>query len=231
MDSGLENIRKKCVELDHELNTFFQSLKEIKEIRDYVSVLPDRLKENEAEIERQKTRIENMLSSTSDLLIAFEEQAKGLFFDLEKKTDTLTGNVKTNISELKNIFFESHSAGLQIEQKEKFGQIVKAYEQIQASFEGIKNTIALHERSITALQNNYAEILKIFEKSDLSFDEITKSLSDLQKRPYNAELRIKAVEDKLMKIFFTKLERQKNVILAILFMLIAGLIFLIFYSR
>jgi chromosome segregation ATPase len=226
----LENIRRKCVELDGELNTFLHSIREIRSIRDSVAEIPDKLKEQEAEIEHQKVKIENMLSSTSNLLITFEEQAKGLFFDLEKKTDTLAGNVKTSISELRNIF-ELNRVRLQEEQKEKLEQIIKAYDQIQISFESVKNTITLHEQSITALQNNYAEILKIFEKSEKSFHEIKKSLSDLQKRPYEADLRMKAVEDKLRKIFFTKLDRQKNVVLAMLFVMISCIIFLFFYLR
>jgi chromosome segregation ATPase len=218
------------VDLDGELSAFLHSIQEIKSIRDSVGQLPDKLKENEAEIERQKVKIENMLSSTSNLLITFEEQAKGLFFDLEKKTDKLVVDVKTSTSELRDIF-ESNSARLREEQKEKLEKVVTAYEQTALSIESVKNKITLHEQSITALQNNYAELMKIFERSELSFRVVTKSLSDLQNKPYDAELKVKAIEDKLKNMFLTKLERQRNVILAMLFILTAGIIFLVFYLR
>ncbi len=226
----LENFRKKCVALDNELNSFYHSIQEIKSLRDTVAELPDRLKENEEEIEHQKARMENMLSSTSHLLITFEEQAKGLFFDLEKKTDKLIADVKTSVSELRNVF-ESNNSRLQEEQKNKLEKVATAYEQTALSFESVKNKITLHEQSIAALQNNYAELLKILERSELSFKEIRKSLSDIQRKPYDAELRVKAVEDKLRNMFMTKLERQRNVIMAMVFILVAGIVFLVFYLR
>lgn len=226
----LENFRKKCVALDNELNSFYHSIQEIKSLRDTVAELPDRLKDNEEEIEHQKARMENMLSSTSHLLITFEEQAKGLFFDLEKKTDKLIADVKTSVSELRNVF-ESNNSRLQEEQKNKLEKVATAYEQTALSFESVKNKITLHEQSIAALQNNYAELLKILERSELSFKEIRKSLSDIQRKPYDAELRVKAVEDKLRNMFMTKLERQRNVIMAMVFILVAGIVFLVFYLR
>jgi len=226
----LENVRKKCEALDSELNSFFQSIKEIRSVRDSFAGMPDRLKQNEVEIEHQKREMENMLSSTRNLLMSFEEQAKGLFFDLEKKTDAFAGNVKTNISELGNVF-ETSSTRFIEEQKDRLGQIINAYEQIQMSFEGIKNTITLHDQSITALQNDYAKVLKTFEKSDLSFSEIKKSLSYLQNRPYDAENRIKGMEKKLHDQFFSKLERQKYVILTMLAVMIAAVVLYIFYPR
>jgi len=226
----LENFRKKCVALDSELNSFYHSIQEIKSIRDTVAELPDRLKDNEEEIEHQKERMENMLSSTSHFLITFEEQAKGLFFDLEKKTDKLIADVKTSVSELRNVF-ESNNARLQEEQKNKLEKVATAYEQTALSFESVKNKITLHEQSIAALQNNYSELLKILERSELSFKEIRKSLSDIQRKPYDAELRMKAVEDKLRNMFLTKLERQRNVIMAMVFILVAGIVFLVFYLR
>ncbi|MBI5741054.1 MAG: hypothetical protein HZA16_10060 [Nitrospirae bacterium] len=224
----LENVRKKCETLDNELNSFFESIKEIRSVRDSVAGLPDRLKQNEAELEQQKMEMDNMLSSTRNLLISFEEQAKGLFFDLEKKTDALAGNVTTSISELGNVF-ETGSGRLIEEQKERLGQIIKAYDQIQMTFEGMKHTITLHDQSIAALQNNYAEALKILEKSDLSFRDIRKSLSDLQKRPSEMENRIKGMESRLREQFFSRLERQKYVILAMLAVMIAAVVLFLLY--
>lgn len=232
MDSNLqelESVRKKCEALDNELNTFFQSLKEIKSLKESVSEIPDKLKQNEEDIENQKREIENMLSSTSNLLITFEEQAKGLFFDLEKKTDNLAGNVKISISELKNIF-ESNKVRFQEEQKEKLRQILEAYEEIRTSFENMNNSIIQHEQSISSLQNNYAEIIKIFDRSELSFREIKRSLADLQKKPHDAENRMRAMENRLQELFFTKLERQKYIILTILSLIITSIIIYVFYN-
>jgi len=226
----LENVRKKCAELDSELSTFFKSLKEIKDIRDSVSELPEKLKQTETEMENQKKEIENLMSSTSNLLITFEEQAKGLFFDLEKKTENLAGEVKTSISDLKNIF-ELNNTRVNSEQKEKLQQIAGAYEQIRSSFEDMGKMVDSHEQSINALKDNHAGILKMFEKVEPALKEIQHSVTELQKRPDEIENKLKAMEAQLREAFFTKLERQKHIILAMLIVLLASIVFFIFYPR
>ncbi len=226
----LEGVRKKCVELDHELNTFFQALKEIKEIRDTVGYLPDKLRQNEEDIEHQKVEIEALMSSVSNLLIAFEEQSKGLFFDMEKKTELLVSNTKSSISELKNVF-ESNSEKLHEQQKERLEQVTTIYEQIQKSFGGIKDIINSHEQSIDMLKSNYMEILKMTERVEASFHELQKYISVLQKRPYDIQGRVNAMEERLRAEFFTKLERQKKVIWAILAVLVISIIVFMFYPE
>lgn len=226
----LEDVRKKCVELDHELNTFFQALKEIKEIRDVVGNLPDKLRQNEEEMEHQKVEIEALMSSVSNLLIAFEEQSKGLFFDMEKKTELLVSNTKSSISELKNVF-ELNSEKLHEAQKERLEQVTTIYEQIQNSFGGIKDIINSHEQSIDMLKSNYMEILKMTERVEASFHELQKYISVLQKRPYDIQGRVNAMEERLRAEFFAKLESQKKVILAMLAVLVISVIVFIFYPE
>ncbi|MBI5057910.1 MAG: hypothetical protein HZB61_14960 [Nitrospirae bacterium] len=226
----LENVRKKCEELDSELSTFFKSLKEIRDIRDSVSELPEKLKQTETEMENQKKEIENLMSSTSNLLITFEEQAKGLFFDLEKKTENLAGEVKTSISDLKNIF-ELNNTRVNNEQKEKLQQIAGAYEHIRSSFEDMGKVVDSHGQSLNALKDNHAGILQMFEKVEPALKEIQRSVTELQKRPDEVENKLKAMENQLREIFFTKLEKQKHIILAMLVALLASIIFFIFYPR
>ena len=96
--------------------------------------------------------------------ITFEEQAKGFFYELEKKTENLTGDVKSNISELKNIF-EINSLKLNNEQKEKIEQITLTYEQIKIFFKNIKSVIDSHEQSINTLNDNYAKALDMIQRS------------------------------------------------------------------
>ncbi|MBI5099269.1 MAG: hypothetical protein HZB30_08525 [Nitrospirae bacterium] len=224
----LEDVRKKCVEFDGELDTFYQSLREIKEIRDSVRDLPEKLKQNEEEIEKHKREIECMMTSAGDLLINFEEQAKGLFYDLEKKTENLAGDVRSNISELKNIF-EIDSQKLHNEQKERIEQITLTYEQIKIFFKNIKSVIDSHEQSINTLNDNYANSLEMIQRSEQSFKEIQKTVSELIKRPDEPDNRIKAVEAQLKELFFTKLERQKNIILWMLAAVIISVVFIVFY--
>ncbi len=226
----LEEVRKKCVEFDGELNTFYQSLKEIKEIRDSVRDLPKKLKQNEEEIENQKREIELMMTSASDLMINFEEQAKGFFYDLEKKTENLTGDVKSNISELKNIF-EINSLKLNNEQKERIEQITLEYEQIKIFFENIKSVIDSHEQSINTLNDNYANALEVIQRSEQSFKEIQKIVSELIKRPNEPDSRIKAVEAELKELFFARLEKQKNIIMWMLAAFTISIIFIFFYVK
>ncbi|RJQ47196.1 MAG: hypothetical protein C4538_05545 [Nitrospiraceae bacterium] len=223
-----DSVRKKCEELDNELDVFFQSIKELKSIRDSMAEMPDRLKQNETDIVSKKREIEDMLSSTSNLLISFEEQAKGLFFDLEKKTDALTGNVKTSISDLRKLF-ESNSARLHQEHREKLDEIARTYEQVLSSHESLKKMISAHEQTIAVLQDNDSHIMKLTEKHEQFFREIRQSLTELHKRPLDADSKIKALETKLRESFFVNLDRQKKTILTMMAVLIAGIIFVIFY--
>jgi chromosome segregation ATPase len=224
----LEDVRKKCIELDSELDTFFQSLKEISEIRDSVRYLPEKLRQNEEEIENRKREIESMMSSTSDLLINFEEQAKGLFYDLEKKTENLAGDVKSDLSELKNIY-ELNSLKLHNEQKESIEQITAAYEQIKEFFNNIKSVIDHHEQSINTLNDNYTGISKMIRSSEMSIREIRITITELIKRPSEPDNRIKAVEAQLKELFFTKLEKQKNIIMWMLAAFTISIIFIVFH--
>jgi len=224
----LEDVRKKFEVLESELNAFFQSVKEIKEIRDSIGDLPDIIRQNKEDIENQKKDIEGLMTSTSNLLITFDEQAKGLFFDLERKTENLAGNVKASISELKNVF-ELNSSKLQNEQKDRIEQITGAYEKIKSFFGDIKSLVDSHEQSIIILNDNYAGILKMIQRSEQSLKEIKYNISVLQKKPYEAEDKVKAVEERLKALFFTKLERQKKVIMAILITFIISIIFIVSY--
>ena len=224
----LEEVRKKCAEFDGELDTFYQSLKEIKEIRDSVRGLPEKLKQNEEEIEKQKREIELLMTSTSDLLINFEEQAKGVFYDLEKKTENLAGDAKSNISELKSIF-EINSLKLNNEQKERIEQIALEYEQIKIFFKNIKSVIDSHEQSINTLNDNYTNALEMVQRSEQSFKEIQKTVSELIKRPYEPDNRIKAVEAQLKELFFTGLEKQKNIIMWMMAAVAISIIFIFVY--
>ncbi|MBI5408667.1 MAG: hypothetical protein HZA14_04815 [Nitrospirae bacterium] len=226
----LENVRKRCEALDHELNTFFQSIKEMKEIRDSVSMLPDKLKQSEEELENQKKEIERLMSFTGNLLITFEEQAKGLFFDLEKKTETLAGDVRSGISDLKNVF-EMNSMRLSDEQKEKLEQIAKAFDHMKTYYEEMKKALESHEQAINSLKNSHVELLKMFESVEPSLKNIHKTISDLQRRPSDVENKLRAVEEQLRELFFKKLERQKHVILAMLIVLLVSVIFFVFYPK
>ncbi len=95
-----KNLGRNFEDFDNELNTFFQSLKEIKEIRETVAALPDNLKKGEIEIGHQKKELEQLIFNTNNLLRSFEEKTKGLFYDLEQKVETIVNDVKSNISQL-----------------------------------------------------------------------------------------------------------------------------------
>jgi chromosome segregation ATPase len=224
----LEDVRKKFEVLDNELNAFFQSVKEIKEIRDSIGNLPDIIRQNGEAIEIQKKEIEDLRTSINNLLITFDEQAKGLFYDLERKTENLEGNVKASISELKDVF-ESNSSKLQNEQKDRIEQIAGAYEKIKSFFEQIKSIVDSHEQSINILNDNYASIQKLIQRAELSLKEIRYNISALQKRPHEVEDKVKAVEERLKAEFFTKLDKQKKVIMSMLIAFIISIISIVVY--
>lgn len=224
----IEEVRKKCVELDSELDTFFKSLKEIKEIRDLVGALPDKLRQDQDEIESRKTEVEHLKSSVSSLLITFEEQAKGLLFDLQKKTEDLAGDVRSSMSEFKNVF-ESSASSLNNAQRERLEQITGAYQDIRKFFENIKSVIDSHKHSIITLNDNYANLLMMLERTELSIKGIQNNIFSLQKRPNEADAKIKVMEERLKEQFFTKLEQQKSIILWMLTAFIISVIFIVFY--
>jgi chromosome segregation ATPase len=224
----IEEVRKKCVELDSELDTFFQSLKEIKEIRDFVGELPDKLMQDKEQIESRKAEVEHLKSSVGALLITFEEQAKGLLFDLQKKTEDLAGDVRSSMSEFRNVF-ESSASSLNNTQRERLEQITGAYQEIRNFFENIKSIIDSHEQSIIKLNDNYGNLLMTLERTELSIRGIQNNIFQSQKKPNEYDAKIKAVEERLKEQFFTKLERQKNIILWLLSAFILSIIFIVFY--
>jgi len=56
-------------------------------------------------------------------------------------------------------------------------------------------------------------------------------VSDLQKRPYDAESRIKGLEIKLQDQFFSGLEKQKYLVLTMLAVMVAAIVLFILYPR
>lgn len=118
----LETVRKKIQGLDNELDTFIEAVREIKEIRNTLGALPEDLKQNTAEIEARKKEIEKLVASGKDMLIAFEEQSRGVIFDLEKKTDTLATEVQLQISQIKDTARKSSNELLELH-KEKIKEL------------------------------------------------------------------------------------------------------------
>jgi len=202
-------VRKKCEELNNELDTFLQSLKEIKEIRDFVGDLPDKLRQDQEEIESRKIEVEHLKSSMSSLLITFEEQAKGLLFDVHEKTEKLAGDVRSSMTEFKDVF-ESSSSSLNSAQKERLEQITGAYQEIRDFFENIKSVIDSHEHSITKMNDNYAALLMMLERTELSIKGIQNNAFLSQRRPAESDAKIRAAEERLKKLFFSQLEQQKK---------------------
>jgi len=150
----LETVRKKIKGLDNELDTFIEAMREIKEIRDTVVTLPEDLKQNRAEIEARKKEMDRLLSSSKNMLITFEEQARGLIFDLEKKTDTLATEAKLQISAIKDAARKSSNELLTLH-KEKIKGIDGNYNELYNSLETIKKIVDSQNKSIDALKKSH----------------------------------------------------------------------------
>jgi len=230
----IEDVRKKCEELNSELDTFLQSLKEIKEIRDFVGDLPDKLRQDQKEIESRKMEVEHLKTSMSSLLITFEEQAKGLLFDMHEKTEKLAGDVRSSMSEFKDVF-ESSSSSLNSMQRERLEQITGAYQEIRDFFENIKSVIDSHEHSIHKLNDSHAALLMMLERTELSIKGIQNNAFLSQRRPAESDAKIKAAEERLKKLFSSQLEPQKKIIMWILAGFIVNIIvivsFLLFWYQ
>ncbi len=220
----VETVRKKFEDLDNEISTFLQAIKEVKEMRDTFREIPEQLEHNEIEIEQQKKELDSLMSTTNNLLITFEEQSKGAIFDLEKKTDILTKEVKTGISQINNIF-QQNSNQLRHEQIERFEDITKMYTELNSSHETLKNMVRSIEGSFNILKNNYFMVSKIFDKFEISLIEIKKNLAELQKKPNEYKYKIKELEEYFKNLINEKHSKQQKFTVVVLIILIAGILF------
>lgn len=201
MDKKMDDIKylsQKLEDLDNELNTFFQSVKEIKEIRDTVASLPENLKKREIEITHQKQELEQLMFSTNNLLMSFEEKTKGLFFDLEQKANILMNDVRLNVSQLKALF--------------QFANTKLKNEQIK----NLEHLSEEHKRLET-----YRETT---EKLELTFEENKKYLNELENKIFKRE-------EALKTLFFSKLEKQKRLILIMTITFMVVVFFLILFFK
>ena len=162
-----EAISEKIKGLENELDTFIQVVHEIKEIRRAAGTLPADLERNKAEIEERKKDIEKLLSSTKDMLINFEEQTRGVIFDLEKKAEAMAAEIKLTISEIKDTAQNSSYEPLELNKKkseEMGGKHKKLYE----SLETMNNVLDSQGQSINDLQESYLSISDLFGKRERS---------------------------------------------------------------
>jgi chromosome segregation ATPase len=220
----LENVRKRFEDLDGEISTFLQVVQDVKEIRDSVEALPEKLQHNEAEIENQKKELDNLKSTTDTVLLSLDEQAKGVIFDIERTTERLTGEVKSGICQINNIFQKS-STQLSDEHRERTEVISRQYEEVKTSCEKLHSTVDIHEKSLNTLKNNYMEVSKIFDKLEPSLVEIRKAIFALQKRPNKIEKKIHVIEEDLKVLINEKHSRQRTFKMVVLILLIAGIVF------
>jgi DNA repair ATPase RecN len=92
----IESVYKSLEILNDELDTFFQSIKEIKEIRDTVGALPERLKQYEVEIENQIEKFNQIKT--------YYEPIKNLETSLKEIKESISILQKERIAVDKKIF-------------------------------------------------------------------------------------------------------------------------------
>ena len=233
MDSVLndiESVRKKFEELDSELNTFLEAIKEMNEIKGSIAGLPEKIKKHEADLEDRNREIEKLIAATSDSVLGFEEKSKGLLFDLEKRTELLSSNVKPGSSE-PGPSLDAAVTEFGDEQKAKLDHITNSYEQMQSIVENYRDLLDSHEEAIHVLKNRHDDIIKTLEKLNIAVVEMNITASDLPVRPLDIDDKLNAMEKKLREDFFTKLTSQKNTILAVLVLLIAWIISFFYFFK
>jgi chromosome segregation ATPase len=225
--SEIESVRKKFEEIDSDLNNFIQSIREIKEIRDSVGSMPDRLKQSENELENQRKDLDRMMKSSNNLLMTFEEQAKGIIFDLEKKTGVLTEEVRSSISQIGSILKENNGA-LENRNSEDAVELMKNYDELNQSFEILKNVVGDQQQTVNALKNDYTAVCDIFDKLEPSLLEMKKSISELQGRPSGSEEAVKDMEKRLMEVINNKASGQKALTISMFIVLLTGFLYFLF---
>ncbi len=228
----INNVSAKFKSLDSELNTFLKTIKEIKDIRENVGSLPEKLKHHEQEIEKQKNKLNGLMSSTNNLLMTFQEQAKGVIFDLEKKTDVLADEAKTGISHINNIFQEN-TAQFKDEQRGENDKLIQNFNELQTSLHMLKNTLEKHENSINVLESDHKVTKTTLYKLEGSLVELKKNLFNSQRKPDETEKRIRRMEEGFTTQFARTLQNLKTTSLVLGVLLMASIAFstFIFFSR
>lgn len=224
---NIERVRQKFEELDSDVDSFIQSIHEIKEIRNSVGSLPERLKQGEEEIESRKKDIDRMMSSTSNLLMTFEEQSKGIIFDLEKKTGDLTDEVKTSISQIGNILNRSNDQ-LKDQYMKQSEDMLKKYEELKQSLEILKNVVGEQQQTVLTLKSDIASGPGIIEKIEPSLAEMKKNIAALQSGPKGSAAGMREMEKRLKELIEKNSARQKLLTWSMFIILLTGFFYFLF---
>jgi chromosome segregation ATPase len=221
-ENNPETVHKKLEDLDKEVNTFIQVVKEVKEMKDSAEVLQEKLVRHEVEIEQQKNELGQLISTTKNLGINIEEQTKGVIFDLEMKTDELIREVKSGISQISNICAKG-SVNAHDQHDEALKHLENKYEETQSAYEAFKTVIDDHEQKIESLNKGYAEILNGYDKMESMLTDLKKTVYEIQKRPYEFDYKLTKMEERLELSINEKYSKQKNITLIVLLILIAAI--------
>jgi len=222
-----ETVRKKLEDLDSEVNTFIQVVRDVKEMKDSAGELTEKLARHEGEIEQQKKELGQLISTTKNLGMNIEEQTKGIIFDLEMKTDALVREVRSGISQISNVCTKG---GVQLREhhNETLFHLTNKYEEIKKAYEILKIMVDAHEEKMKGLSNNgYAEAAGLYDKAESSINELKKIVYEIQKRPYEIDSKLSKLEERLELSINEKYSRQKNINLVILIILIAAIFLII----
>ena len=162
-----ESISEKIKGLENELDTFIQVVHEIKEIRNMVGTLPDDLKQNNLVIETRKKELETLIASANNQLANFEQRARDVILDLEKKTEALATEAKLRISGIKNTAQNSGDELLELN-KETVEEMHGKHKKLYDSLETMNAAVDSQGKSINDLQESYLSISELFGKMEKS---------------------------------------------------------------
>jgi DNA repair exonuclease SbcCD ATPase subunit len=162
-----ESISEKIKGLENELDTFIQVVHEIKEIRNMVGTLPDDLKQNNLVIETRKKELEKLIASANNQLANFEQRARDVILDLEKKTEALATEAKSRISGIKNTAQNSGDELLELN-KETVEEMDGKHKKLYDSLETMNAAVDSQGKSINDLQESYLSISELFGKMEKS---------------------------------------------------------------
>ncbi|MEW6600130.1 MAG: hypothetical protein AB1499_04090 [Nitrospirota bacterium] len=215
-----ENVQKKLEDLDNEVDTFIQVLKDVKEMKHSAGELQERLARHEGEIEQKKKELGQLITTTKNLGINIEEHTKGIIFDLEMKTDALIREVRSGIAQIGDVCTKG-SAQLKEQHNETVHSISSQYEELKKAYETLKIMVDSHEYKMKNLNNGYAEASNIYDKIESSISELKKAVSEIQRRPNDNDYKLSKIEERLELSINEKFAKQKNITMVIFTILIA----------
>lgn len=221
---SLEGVKKSLDDLDREVDSFLEVIRDARKMKSSVEELHERLRAHEGEVAQRKKELEKLITSSQGLVEGISEQTRGVLTDMEKKADAMVAEVKDGIARIGSVCEQGRDE-LRGQQREQAEELAKKYEDIRSFCASIQEMMDTHEQKMDALKKEYGKAAGFYEKIESSLGEMKKAVYEVQKKPYEMDSRLKRAEERLEQMINDNYARQKNFSIILLLVIIASVFF------